>query len=221
MPYINPRLVQCWTSVADAVPTLKRRWINASCLLGRLVHSRVVQDGMWLSLLNFCALILYSHVAVVVAVVDLTSATLYKVKKHHYNIFFVGLRHSKPGILLTKYRTNYHGRPNSAIISQVGLKCWLWGILILVGFVLIQLKPLGFSIRSCEKGLSAISVLPGIYFHLSQVKHLRVKCLAQGHNIGTMSQYWEARNMIFLWKSWTKNDSKLHSRQRHWQCSAL
>ena len=29
----------------------------------------------------------------------------------------------------------------------------------------------------------AISVLPGIHFHLSQVKHLRVKCLAQGHNI--------------------------------------
>ena len=28
-----------------------------------------------------------------------------------------------------------------------------------------------------------ISVLPGTHFHLSQVKHLRVKCLAQGHNI--------------------------------------
>ena len=34
----------------------------------------------------------------------------------------------------------------------------------------------------------AISVLPGTYFHLSQVKHLRVKCLAQGHTILTMSQ---------------------------------
>ena len=34
----------------------------------------------------------------------------------------------------------------------------------------------------------AISVLPGTHFHLSQVKHLRVKCLAQGHNILTMSQ---------------------------------
>ena len=33
----------------------------------------------------------------------------------------------------------------------------------------------------------AISVLPGTHFHLSQVKHLRVKCLAQGHNILTMS----------------------------------
>ena len=34
----------------------------------------------------------------------------------------------------------------------------------------------------------AISVLPGNHFHLSQVKHLRVKCLAQGDTILTMSQ---------------------------------
>ena len=34
----------------------------------------------------------------------------------------------------------------------------------------------------------AISVLPGTHFHLSKVKHLRVKCLARGHNILTMSQ---------------------------------
>ena len=33
----------------------------------------------------------------------------------------------------------------------------------------------------------AISVLPGTHFHLSQVKHLRVKCIAQGHTILTMS----------------------------------
>ena len=35
----------------------------------------------------------------------------------------------------------------------------------------------------------AISVLPGTHFYLSQVKHFMVKCLAQGHNIETMSQY--------------------------------
>ena len=35
---------------------------------------------------------------------------------------------------------------------------------------------------------TAISVLPGTHFHLSQVKLLRVKCLAQGHTILTMSQ---------------------------------
>ena len=29
----------------------------------------------------------------------------------------------------------------------------------------------------------AISVLSGTHFHLSQVKHLRVKCFVQGHNI--------------------------------------
>ena len=33
----------------------------------------------------------------------------------------------------------------------------------------------------------ANSVLPGTHFHLSQVKHLRVNCLAKGHNIETMS----------------------------------
>ena len=49
-----------------------------------------------------------------------------------------------------------------------------------------------------------ISVLPGTHFHLRQVKHLRVKCLAQGHAILTMSQDWEGRNMIFPWKSCIK-----------------
>ena len=34
----------------------------------------------------------------------------------------------------------------------------------------------------------AISVQPGTHLHLSQVKHVRVKCLAQGHTIETMSQ---------------------------------
>ena len=36
--------------------------------------------------------------------------------------------------------------------------------------------------------LIAISVIPGTHFHLSQLKHLMVKCLAQGHNILTMSK---------------------------------
>ena len=67
----------------------------------------------------------------------------------------------------------------------------------------------------------AISVLPGTHFYLSRVKHFMVKCLGQGHNIETMSQYWEGRNMIFLWKSCTKRDLKPHGMQRHWQSSAL
>ena len=32
----------------------------------------------------------------------------------------------------------------------------------------------------------AISVLPGTHFLLSQVKHVRVKCLAQGHNMNNV-----------------------------------
>ena len=66
----------------------------------------------------------------------------------------------------------------------------------------------------------AISVLPGTDFHLSQVKHLMMRCHAQGHNIETMSQDWEGRNMTFLWKSWTKRNSKSHDRQRHRQSCA-
>ena len=57
----------------------------------------------------------------------------------------------------------------------------------------------------------SISVLPGTHFHLSQVKHLIVKCLAQGHNIETVPQNWDERHIIFLWKSCTKRDSKSHT----------
>ena len=44
----------------------------------------------------------------------------------------------------------------------------------------------------------AISVLTDTHLHLSQVKHVRVKYLAQGHNIETLSQYSEGRDMICL-----------------------
>ena len=30
---IQPMLIQCWSSVFDAGPTLKQHWLNASCLL--------------------------------------------------------------------------------------------------------------------------------------------------------------------------------------------
>ena len=65
---------------------------------------------------------------------------------------------------------------------------------------------------------TAISALPGTHFHLSQVTHLRVKYLAQGHNIETLKG---EKNMIFLWISCTKRDSKSHDRQRYCQSSAL
>ena len=32
--YTDPTLVQCWTSVCDAGPTLNQHWVTASCLLG-------------------------------------------------------------------------------------------------------------------------------------------------------------------------------------------
>ena len=53
-----------------------------------------------------------------------------------------------------------------------------------------------------------ISVLPCTNLHMSQVKHLRVKCLAQKYIIETMSHYWEGR-------------SRPHGRQRHWQSCTL
>ena len=46
---------------------------------------------------------------------------------------------------------------------------------------------------------------------------VRVKCIAQRHNIGIMSQYWDERTTIFLWKSCTRRDSKPHGKQWHWQ----
>ena len=43
----------------------------------------------------------------------------------------------------------------------------------------------------------AISGLSGTHFHLNQVKHLKVKCLDQGHTIETMSQDCEGENLSF------------------------
>ena len=40
-------------------------------------------------------------------------------------------------------------------------------------------------------GASSISVLPDTHLYLSEVKHVKVKCLVQGYNIETtMSQLW-------------------------------
>ena len=66
-----------------------------------------------------------------------------------------------------------------------------------------------------------ISVLPGTHFHLSQVKRLRVKCFAQGHNIETMSQDWDGRNILFLWKSCTKWFETARQAATSAECHAL
>ena len=49
--------------------------------------------------------------------------------------------------------------------------------------------------------------------YLSKMNHVMAKCLAQGHNIETMPQYWEGRNMVFFWKSCTKRAAT--STKRH------
>ena len=55
------------------------------------------------------------------------------------------------------HQLGLHGRPNGTIISQVWPSCWLWGILIMVGCVLSQLKPSELYILSCreDRGLRA------------------------------------------------------------------
>ena len=57
-------------------------------------------------------------------------------KTHHYNIFFVLLRHSKPGM---------------ESFCSPGTDYLLWVILIMFGCVLSQLKPRELYILSCEK----------------------------------------------------------------------
>ena len=64
----------------------------------------------------------------------------------------------------------------------------------------------------------AISVLPCTHFHLKQVKHFRVKCLAEDTTSEQIFQDWEG---LFLWKSCTKRGSKPHDRQRHRQSATL
>ena len=82
------------------------------------------------------------------------------------------------------------------------------------------------SIQSCShfSALNLSYTLPSLSYQVlifSEVKHFRIKCLAQGHSIETMSQYWERRNMICLpiflpsriWNSTVGNsiDKALHS----------
>ena len=75
----------------------------------------------------------------------------------------------------------------------------------------------------------AIFVLPSTYFHLSQVKHLRVKCLAQGLKIETLSQDWEGKNIIFLYPlrhvpvadMWTDLLHKCKCKTRGWRRATL
>ena len=52
-------------------------------------------------------------------------------------------------------------------MSQVWPSCWLWGIIIIFGCVLSQLKPSELSIHSCGKGL-------GLWLRLSTAKNVQL-----------------------------------------------
>ena len=60
----------------------------------------------------------------------------------------------------------------------------------------------------------AISLLSGTHLHLSQVKHVKVKCLAQEYNVPILR---EEKHDISLQ---AKQDSKPHGRQRHLQIAS-
>ena len=76
-------------------------------------------------------------------------------------------------VIANKVET-YHGIGCGAIISQVWPSCWLWGILIMVGCVLSQLKPSERYILSCEKGEAFFTAknvsLRGLYPILSSAR---------------------------------------------------
>ena len=87
----------------------------------------------------------------------LVIASVFCIKTHHYIIFFVQPLHSKLGMesycwpnvstdQLSWYRHIY-----GAVFTQVWPSCWWWGILIMVGCALSELKPSEHYIRSCEK----------------------------------------------------------------------
>ena len=134
--------------------------------------------------------------------------------KHINRIFFDFIKVKVQAYSLISSLKTYH--------PTLHLTLWSLDLFIRVPFQLHEEHTVLQPFRRIELIVHiAISVLPGTHFHLSQVKHLRVKCLAQGHNILTMSQDWEGRNMIFLWKSCTKRDSKQYSRERHRQSATL
>ena len=77
------------------------------------------------------------------------------IKTYHYIIFFVRPLHSKPRMESYCWSSTegLSWWAYGAIISQVWPSCWLCEILIMVGYVLSQLKPSEVYILSCGKGL--------------------------------------------------------------------
>ena len=71
-------------------------------------------------------------------------------------------------------------------------------------------------------GASNLSyTLPSLSYQVLIFTPVKWSIWGQGHNILTMPQDWEGRNMIFLWKFCTKRDSKPNGRQRHRQSATF
>ena len=79
---------------------------------------------------------------------------LHHFKTHHYIILFVRPLHSEPGMesYCSSSIDQLSWQAYDTIISQVWPSCRLWGILIIVGWVLSQFTPSGLSILSFGKG---------------------------------------------------------------------
>ena len=73
--------------------------------------------------------------------------------RYSRHIFKIKTHHTACWLLFTKYRPIIMVGLWYYIINQVWQSCWLWGILIMVGFVLSQLKPSELYNLSCENGL--------------------------------------------------------------------
>ena len=101
------------------------------------------------------------------------------------------MRHSATLYIITKVRVQVYSLISSlkTYHPTLHLTPWSLDLFIRVPFQLHGEHTVLQPFRRIELIVHiAIFVLPGTHFHLSQVKHLRVKCLAQGHNILTMSQ---------------------------------
>ena len=132
---------------------------------------------------------------------------------------------SQDGLRPSTLPLGHGGSPQNWLITSERRRniYFLWNLKVRVGFepaisdspsssfnhctrrtIIIPVHSCVISTRRSPAAISAISKhchlypIPGVHFHLSQVKHLRVKCLAQGHNVDKVSQDWEGEKMMSL-----------------------
>ena len=123
-------------------------YINLKLWLATAIH-----NIKWVNLLIACLF----NLSPKCANLDAQTSISIPFKPHHHIILFVRPLHFKPGM-------ESYCWPNTdqlswlswwaygIKISQVWPSCWLWGILIMFGCVLSQLKPSELYILSCGKG---------------------------------------------------------------------